>query len=226
MHLWHLDLSRLAGALRTALDGTAGQQPAPPLKRGQLRFAQRFFLRLLLGSYLGVPGKAVKITRNRKGKPVLDPLTHGGGLHFSMAKSNDRLLLGLSTSDYLGVDLEPLCRRAHRPLGVASRYFSAAEFEQLNALEGELLQASFLRAWACKEAVVKASGLGIANQLCRFTVETDLERPPRVLDFDGAPGRGWWLASVQPEPGYLGAVAVDGQVDGVEAFRLLPASDS
>lgn len=143
-----------------------------------------------------------------------------------MAKSNDRLLVGLSTAHYLGVDLEPLDRRAHHPLGVASRYFSAVEYEHLASLDPELLEASFLRTWACKEAVVKASGLGIANQLCRFTVETDLGLAPAVLDFDGEPGQGWWLVSVHPEQDYLGAVAVDGQVDGVQAFRLLPAPGS
>jgi 4'-phosphopantetheinyl transferase len=140
-----------------------------------------------------------------------------------MAKSEGRLLIGFSTSSYLGVDLEPAGRRAHNALGVAKRYFSPIEFAALEALPPRQRDVAFLRAWACKEAVVKASGLGIANQLCRFTVETDLERPPAVLDFDGrGPGR-WSLALMRPDANLLGAVAAPDAVLEIHTFRLLPA---
>lgn len=223
VHLWWLQLSELAGSLKTAFDGPGKDGAGDSFTTGQLKFARRFYLRLLLGAYLGIPGKDVHITRNRRGKPVLDASIHNEPLHFSMAKSGDRLLLGLSTSHYLGVDLEPVARKAHNALGVASRYFSGAEYRELKKLRGGKREAAFLRAWACKEAVVKASGLGIANQLCRFTVVTDLDLKPAVIEFDGEPDPGWWLASLHPEKGYLGAVALDGEVDSVSAFRLLPA---
>ena len=223
IHLWWLRLSDLAGTLKTAFDGPADDETGASFTPGQLKFARRFYLRLLLGAYLGIPGKDVRITRNRRGKPVLDSSVHDAPLHFSMAKSGDRLLLGLSSSHYLGVDLEPASRRAHNALGVASRYFSKAEYGELQKLQGRHLEAAFLRAWACKEAVVKASGLGIANQLCRFTVVTDLDLTPAVIEFDGKTDPGWWLASLHPEPGYLGAAALNGEVGAVTAFRLLPA---
>lgn len=222
IHLWWLRLSELAGSLQAAFDGPDDGAEAH-FTPGQLKFARRFYLRLLLGAYLGVPGKDVYITRNRRGKPVLDASKHDVPLHFSMAKSGDRLLLGLSSSHYLGVDLEPASRKAHNALGVASRYFSKIEYEELQKLRGRHLEAAFLRAWACKEAVVKASGLGIANQLRRFTVVTDLALKPEVVEFDGKSDPGWWLTSLRPESGYLGAVALDGEVDSVMAFRLLPA---
>ena len=223
IHLWWLRLSELAGSLKTAFDGPGDDGAEAHFTPGQMKFARRFYLRLLLGAYLGVPGKDVHITRNRRGKPVLDSAIHEVPLHFSMAKSGDRLLLGLSTSHYLGVDLEPVSRKAHNALGVAARYFSKAEYEELQKLRGAHLEAAFLRSWACKEAVVKASGLGIANQLCRFTVVTDIDLKPAVIEFDGKPDPGWWLASLHPEQGYLGAVALDSEVGSVTAFRLLPA---
>ena len=223
IHLWWLRLSDLAGTLKTAFDGRGGEGNETQFTPGQLKFARRFYLRLLLGAYLGIPGKDVHVTRNRRGKPVLDSSIHDAALHFSMAKSGDRLLLGISASHYLGVDLEPASRKAHNPLGVASRYFSNTEYGELQKLSGSHLEAAFLRAWACKEAVVKASGLGIANQLCRFSVVTDLALPPAVLEFDGQPDPCWWLASLHPEQGYLGAVALAGDVGSINAFRLLPA---
>lgn len=223
IHLWWLRLSELAGTLKAAFDGPGDDSADVQFTPGQMKFARRFYLRLLLGAYLGIPGKDVHIARNRRGKPVLDRSMHHAALHFSMAKSGDRLLLGLSTSHFLGVDLEPASRKAHNALGVASRYFSKTEYGELQKLTGRRLEAAFLRTWACKEAVVKASGLGIANQLCRFTVVTDPALPPAVLEFDGERDPGWWLASLHPEPGYLGAVALAGEVGALTAFRLVPA---
>jgi len=221
-HVWFLDLSLLARPLRGALDGHVGADDPAPFTAGQLRFARRFYLRLLLGAYLGIPGKEVSVNRSNRGKPVLDATVHSEELHFSMAKSQDRLLLGFATSCHLGVDLEPLHRRALNPLGVARRYFSVAEFSALAALAPGELDAAFLRAWACKEAVVKASGHGIANQLCRFTVETDLARPAAVVEYDGEQVPHWSLALLRPEPDFLGAVAAPAADLRIRTFRLVP----
>jgi 4'-phosphopantetheinyl transferase len=224
VHAWYLDLGRLARPLRGALDGSVGPRDPAPLTPGQLRFARRFYLRLLLGAYLGIPGKAVRISRRIRGKPVLDATAHPEELHFSMAKSEDRLLIGFTTSSQVGVDLEPAARRALKPLGLANRYFSAPESAALAALDPAALDAAFLRAWACKEAVVKASGQGIANQLCRFSVEMDPARPARILEFEGDRADAWSLLLLRPEEGFLGAVAARSPRLDIHAYRLLPAA--
>lgn len=220
VHLWFLDLKGLAGSLRDALGGDGA------VTTGQLRFARRFYLRLLLGAYLGLPGKSVQINRKQRGKPVLDASVHDSEIHFSMAKSEGRVLIGFSTSGHIGVDLEPEGRRARDALGVAQRYFSPAEAEALAAMPAGDIDAAFLRVWACKEAVVKASGLGIANQFARFTVDTDLAHPAGLLDFEGESAKDWMLALVQPESQFLGAVAIRGKVTGIQAYRLLAAERS
>jgi len=224
VQLWFLDLGRLAASLREALGGV--EDTSSSITTGQLRFARRFYLRLLLGAYLGLPGKSIAINRQNRGKPVLDSSVHDCDLHFSMAKSEDSLLIGFSTSDHIGVDLEPARRRARDALGVARRYFSPAEAESLASMPPTDLDAAFLRVWACKEAVVKASGQGIANQFCRFTVDTDLSRPAAVLGIAGEDAADWSLALVKPEADFLGAVATRDRVTTLRAFRLLPASHS
>ena len=224
IHVWFLNLTELARPLRGALDGHVGPGDPAPFTPGQLRFARWFYLRLLLGAYLGIPGKAVKVNRSVRGKPTLDASAHPEELHFSMAKSGECLLVGFSASAAVGVDLERAGRRAHNALGVARRYFSPREAASLDAVEPDRLDEVFLHIWACKEAVVKASGEGIANQLCRFTVETDLAQPAAMLDFDGQGPGDWSLALVEPDPAYLGAVAARGAGMRVEAFRLLPGS--
>lgn len=223
VHLWYLNLGELGSALKAALDGEVGANEPVRFTSGQLRFARRFYLRLLLGAYLGIAGKSVQIIRSVRGKPVLDPVIHRNSLHFSMAKSADRLLVGFSSSGQVGVDLEPADRRAHRALGVARRYFSPAEAEALEAMPPEDVNRAFLHTWACKEAVVKASGRGIANELCRFTVETRPGLPPAVLDFENGHASNWSLALTCPEKGFLGAVATRYLGMDLRPVRLLPA---
>ena len=90
-------------------------------------------------------------------------------------------------------------------------------------MESSKLGTAFLRTWACKEAVVKSLGLGIANQLCRFTVETDPDKPTAILDFEGDRPEAWWLKLIQPSEAYLGAVATRSEPQEIRAFRMLPA---
>lgn len=223
LHAWFLDLNEMAGSLRSALDDPGAAADSKPFTGGQLTFTRRFFLRLLLGAYLGIPGKEIRIIRNRKGKPVLDPAVHGRELHFSIAKSGYGFLVGLSSSSYLGVDVEPINRRAHNALGVASRYFSDTEAAALAAMDSSQLDRAFLRTWACKEAVVKSLGLGIANQLCRFTVDTDPDRPAAILEFEGDQAKNWWLRLIRPSESFLGAIATRSNPVVLKAFRMLPA---
>ncbi len=223
VHLWYLHLGLLGGSLRHALAGDAATDEAVALRPGQLRFIRRFYLRLLLGAYLGIPGKDVVVNRSNRGKPVLDGSVHASTLKFSMAKSEDRLLIGISAFHHLGVDLEPAWRKARNALRLAHRYFSPAEFTALEALKPARLDEAFLRAWALNEAVVKASGLGIANQLCRFTLRMDPDLPPAMLHIEDDQAANWSLALVKPSADFIGAVASRQARFEISCFQLLPA---
>ena len=220
-HVWYLDLGSLGLSLQHALGGGADRPGQQCLSLGQLKFARRFYLKLLLGAYLGIPGKSVKINRNKRGKPSLDKSEHQSDLHFSMAKSENRVLIGFSCAAMLGVDLEPVERRAYDPLGLARRYFSAAEARDLELTRPDRLDEAFLRAWACKESVVKASGQGIANQFCRFTVEINPDQPPVILEYEKGDPAQWSLAMVQPDEGFMGAVALHQRRMELHAFTLV-----
>jgi len=215
VHLWHLDFDQLSNPLSP----DAGDH-SRDLSVIQQRATRRFYLRLLLGAYLGLPGKDIHITRRIKGRPELDSAQSKGELDFSVARSNSCYLIGISSGATIGVDLEVADRRAGKPLALARRYFSAAETEALSALNEDKLQAAFMHAWSCKEAIVKASGLGIANQLCRFTVDINPDKPPALLDMqDDDPGA-WKLAMAEPAKGAIAAIAVRQQGIRLEGYSL------
>jgi 4'-phosphopantetheinyl transferase len=203
-HLWFIDLVELGNPLDPthAIDREA-------LTARQQRTLRHFYRRLLLGAYLGLPGKDVTLVRERRGKPHLHA-AHASDLEFSTASSRGCCLIGVTRGGRIGVDLEPADRRARRPLALARRYFSAAEQQALQELPQERLDEGFLRAWASKEAVVKALGQGIANQLRHFTVSVGPACAPAVLAMEGDDPESWALELFRPADGYLGAVSVQG----------------
>ena len=215
VHLWHLDLNRLSNPLNQEADGQPGE-----LSEFQHKATRRFYLRLLLGAYLGLPGKDIHITRRIKGRPELDSAQSYGELDFSVARSNDCYLIGISNGATIGVDLEIAARRSGKPLALARRYFSETETTALSALRGDELHRAFMHTWACKEAIVKASGLGIANQLCRFTVDVNPDNPPSVLDMPDDDHTAWKLAVAEPTHGEIAVVAVRQEAINLQGFNL------
>jgi len=223
IHLWYLHLGDLGGTLQHALGGEPTAQEPVGSYLEQLRFTRRFYLRLLLGAYLNLPGKDVIINRSNRGKPVLDAAVHDSPLKFSMAKSKNRVLIGISSHHHLGVDLEPADRKTSDPLRLARRFFSPAEFAEIEKLGPDRLDETFLRAWALNEAVVKASGLGIANQLNRFTLRMDPCRPPEMLDIEDDRAENWSLTLVKPSEDLIGAVASRQRRMDISCYQLSPS---
>jgi 4'-phosphopantetheinyl transferase len=215
VHLWHLDFGVLSNPL--SRDRGARMRDLSVFQKSATR---RFYLRLLLGAYLDIPGRDVRISRRMKGRPELDASQSAGQLNFNVARSGDCYLVGINSGATIGVDLEVATRRAGKPMALARRYFSEIEIEALSALQGDALHRAFMHAWACKEAVVKASGLGIANQLCRFSVEVDPAKPPAMLHMLDDDPAAWRLAVVQPAAGAIAAVAARQEGLRVEGFSL------
>jgi len=216
VHLWHLDLGKLSNPLNSS-------EPADSdaLSVFQQRTTRRFYLRLILGAYLGLPGKDVHIIRRIKGRPELDPSLSSGELNFNVARSDGCYLVGVNSGAPIGVDMEMAARQPGKPMALAQRYFSPGEVAALAAYARDELRRAFLHTWACKEAVVKASGMGIANQLCRFSVDVDPDNPPSVLDMQDDDHKAWKLAFAQPAQGAIAVVAARQPEVRLVGYRLL-----
>jgi len=128
------------------------------------RIQQRFVLRLLLGSYLGVPGKAVTIERNEHDKPELAGEFQSSGLTFNLSHSDRWLAIALTRDRAIGVDIEHR-RTMERAPDLARRFFSGPDVEDILSLEEPERSACFLRQWTAREALIKAMGGSIARSI-------------------------------------------------------------
>jgi 4'-phosphopantetheinyl transferase len=124
-------------------------------------------LRCLLSEATGVAADKIAFAEGPYGKPCVVG-THGP--HFNVSHSGCWALIGFSDTRDIGVDIE-LMRAAGGELDLARSFFSAAEYRSLEGLANGKLLSSFYKIWTCKEAVLKAHGIGISEHLKDFSVE-------------------------------------------------------
>lgn len=136
------------------------------------RIQQRFVLRLLLGSYLGVPGKSVQIRRNQYDKPELDGDLARSGLQFNLSHSGRWLAIALTRDLDIGVDIEHQ-REMPRAADLARRFFSGPDVGRIAELEEPERSSCFLRQWTAREALIKATGCSIAGFIGQIAMGCD-----------------------------------------------------
>ena len=80
---------------------------------------------------------------------------------------------------------------------------------------------AFFSCWTRKEAYTKARGLGLSLPLDRFAVSLVPGRPAAPLSNEEGPAEvsRWALQELAPGPGFVAALAVEGQDHHVECWQ-------
>lgn len=130
---------------------------------------------------------------------------------FNIAHTDGLVMCGIHSQcdDLLGVDVEKLGRRTDPAL--AKRYFSKPEIDHLETCVSETDQRNtFLKIWTLKEAFIKAIGTGLQTPLADFAFDKIESAEPeiRFLNPKLESKTRWSFLSIEPRPGYVGAVAV------------------
>ncbi len=129
------------------------------------RFAiGRALLREIVACALGTSPERVPLREGVHGKPYLGRDNTGRALWFSVAHCEDLLVVALSRTSDVGVDLER-ARAIEQWERVADRVLAPCERSQLRCTvdAGEEAGVAFLRHWCRVEAELKAIGCGIAG---------------------------------------------------------------
>ena len=165
--------------------------------------------RHLLGGQ-DVPPESIRFEIEPHGKPVaVDPPQ--ARRPFNVAHTDGLVMCGVGgdTHRRVGIDVERLDRKTSPDL--AERYFAKPEVEFLSRLDDERQRReAFLRIWTLKESFIKGLGTGLHTPLADFAFEDIESECPRVrlLNSDLDSHDRWSFFSVQPRPGFIGAVAV------------------
>jgi 4'-phosphopantetheinyl transferase len=112
----------------------------------------------------------------------------------------------------VGIDLERV-RFDLAVVEIAERFFSQREVAILRALPADEQRQAFFRCWTRKEAYIKARGEGLSLPLDQFDVSLAPGEPAAVLGTQRDPSEAarWSLLELDPAPGYVAALAVEGR---------------
>jgi len=165
--------------------------------------------RIVLGDVLGTDPAAVPISRRcehcghtQHGRPVV---AADVPLSFNISHSGPLALVAVLDADArIGVDVE-VVRPRSRLDALAERVLDADEHASwVQIADEDARLRAFLQTWTCKEAYLKARGVGIATRL-----RTVPARP-----------QGWTVATFSPHAGFVAALAADRPAVAVEQHEF------
>jgi 4'-phosphopantetheinyl transferase len=168
-------------------------------------------LRSLLARCLSQEPERVAFRYGPYGKPMLAGGERSEDLRFNLSHSGDYCLCAVALRRDVGVDIEAQ-RSNVECLQLAERFFTRREYETLKEEPDDLRPAKFLRYWTCKEAYLKARGIGISSGLARLEVifNADGSAGCRMGDDAGTPDREWLVRSLSIGEHVIAAVAAEG----------------
>lgn len=172
--------------------------------------AGRGVQRDVLARYTGLAPAELAYREGSHGKPELDGAA-AAGIRFNVSNAGALALYAVTLRREIGVDLEQI-KPMPDGMDIARRFFSAPENEVFAALPEEVRDLAFFRCWTRKEAYIKAVGEGLSMPLDRFDVAFAPGEPARILRTRGNPAEAerWSMLALEPGPGYVGAMAVEG----------------
>jgi len=160
-------------------------------------------LRRILSLCLGSKPESLQFSVSSHGKPFL---THDPALQFNLSHSGDYAFVGAGGEAPLGVDIE--CERETTYLEpTAKRVLTPVELEVFFAAPASRRLSAFTTYWTRKEAIMKATGLGIGLDPATFAVHSWDDRNPATLTLPD--GSSWRLEDVPAPAGYRAALAVE-----------------
>lgn len=214
VHIWRVDLDQPSDRLMmfsTLLSSDEHERANRfYFEHDRRRFiVSRGGLRTILSFYLNCLPCELQLQYGNHGKPELsDRPSHP--IQFNVSHSHELAVYVVAYDRRVGIDLEYI-RSLEKRDRLAHRFFSIRETEMLHALSESDKTTMFFRYWTCKEAYVKAIGVGLS--LSTSTIEILLgARESTLLSVAGnsQEAKQWTLQQFVPAPNYVAALAIEG----------------
>jgi len=223
IHVWQFSLEAAepaAGSFMEQLSEEEQQRTARfHFEVDRRRFAvARARVRSLLARYTQTPAHLLNFAYSLQGKPSL--ANRAIDLRFNVSHSGELGLLAVTLGREIGADIEAMRANVETDK-LAERFFSPHERGALRALKPEQRARAFYRCWTCKEAFLKAQGVGLGRNLDSFDVEVNPQLPAHLIETrpDADEARRWFLHDVETAPGYAAAVATEGPTRAITVFH-------
>lgn len=226
VHVWCLPLDVTDAQIR-ALRHSLSHDERDRAARYHLDRHRRGFIacrgqvRRILAGYLNDSAEQLRFRYGPLGKPALEVAGTDSAIQFNVSNSQAIALCAVTLNRELGVDVEHV-QSPYDVDGLAQQFFAPTEVAQLYSLSEDQRFNAFFNCWTRKEAVLKAVGTGLTFPLDKVIVTLAPDEPARLVAFDDDPAaaESWWLTHLDPIPGYVGALAVQGSRPEVLRWRF------
>jgi 4'-phosphopantetheinyl transferase len=129
-------------------------------QRQQQFLASRYYSKTLLSEHLQIPPSQLDFEIQDEGKLVLPKSSQESGIDFNFSHTETLFLLGISTSHWIGVDIEPQIKKVNQTK-VAEKIFSDLERKWIEEASDIHKTERFFRLWSLKEAILKTAAGGV-----------------------------------------------------------------
>src|SRR5262249_11993041 len=165
----------------------------------------RAALRTILAHYLPSSARELRFCYGRYGKPVLTKEVNVNQLQFNLSHSHEIAIFAIARGRAVGIDVEYI-RNTTSVDEIVDRFFAPNETTAFGASSKATKLENFYASWTCKEAYLKARGLGLSFPLARV-------RLPRMFDAKQPHQMGsgnWSVVNFSPASNYLAALVAAG----------------
>ncbi|MDA9762187.1 4'-phosphopantetheinyl transferase superfamily protein, partial [Desulfobacterales bacterium] len=194
VHLWvanYFDVMGHIERLKTLLSFCEQERAdAFHFKRDYVRYIYAHaLLRLVLKLYTGLPPENLNFFTNASGKPFL---SNNEDIQFNLSHTKNLVAIAISPGFQIGVDVEK-CILFDDIDDVSKQIMISNEYKRFKELDKNRQVKFFFKCWVRKEAVVKAWGTGIEQNLSEIRVfEGLLTESPAILYTNQKVGQGAW----------------------------------
>lgn len=168
-------------------------------KDRQSRIISRAVLRILLGRYLAAEPKEIRFQLDHNKKLLLQN-TSSKNLHFNVSHSGDWILIAISTNP-IGVDTEQI-NTSFTYQNLLDFGFSLEEKNYIQSAANS--HQSFYKLWTRKEALLKATGKGLIDDLISVPSLNGIHQNPEHII---GSAESWQITSFEIDENHLGTAA-------------------
>lgn len=180
--------------------------------KDRLRYlVTRALVRTVLSRYLAIHPREWAFIVNAYGCPeIANVQGREACLSFNISHTDSMIVLGVTKSRALGVDVENF-RAREVSIDIAERYFAPIEVSALSAVPPHQQQYRFFEYWTFKESYIKARRMGLSLPLDKFSFHYPHDRAVEIaIDAELADNAARWkFWQLRPRPEYLVAICAE-----------------
>lgn len=214
VHIWRTYLPEFESDLEVLSEVVSVEERARAerykFEADRIRFLlRRAIQRQILGHYLKNEPADIAYETGANGKLAVNGAS---AFHFNATNSDNWYLLACTSGPEIGLDVEEIRQQTALDI-LAEENFGEEERAGLSGLKGDAWLDGFYRFWTCKEALLKAAGVGLIDNLHELEVSVSPAEAYRVVRVEAAEmSRGeWQLTGFQPFQNGTAALAWQGE---------------